>query len=121
MNGQERSERVKNCNTTIDGEQYYTSNNRALAGDALSVPFLLSSVAISLILTLCFGYTTYSQYQVSQWTLGTFCLFIVFLICLCSCLNSAMEVKTTQDDIANITNAKDARPCYSERDHKMIA
>lgn len=126
MNGEEnhgaQQRKVKNCNTTIYGQQYYTSGSTALAGtgDALSIPLLICSILVSMILSMCFGYVAYSQYQVSQWTIGTICLFIIFLICFGSCLKSVMEVKDAKDNLSNITNGKDSRPCYSESENKMI-
>jgi len=125
MNGEtphDEQQKVNNCNTTINGQQYYTSSSTALAGagDALSIPFLISSILVSLMLTMCFGYIAYSQYQVSQWTIGTICLFIIFLICLASCLKSTMEVKDAKDGLTNIPNQKGARPCYSESAKRMI-
>jgi len=114
---------INNCNFTLNGQEYYsTSVNKV--DDALSLPFIASSIFVSFIFVICAIYFTYSTYKITnQFTTPTVILLILGLCCLSSFVSFIINYYKTKNDLehpdtSNTSNL--SRPCYSTQKQIMI-
>lgn len=112
------------CNTTINSEEYYTGTDVALSafGGALSIPFILSSLFCSCIITSLLTVLAYTFYKGSEKKITTkvgitgICGIIFLLLSIYNIVN----YYKAKNQIQKLTNNPNARPCYSENKKQII-
>jgi hypothetical protein len=111
------------CNTTINSEEYYTSLNTAssIVGGTLSMPFIISSLSSSIIITIFLGFLARSYYKSAQ---KKFTFAVVFtIICALCFLSSTIQAMINLYNAKNklsLKNNPESRPCYSRTQQKLL-
>lgn len=109
---------VPNCNSTVNGVPYYDPQGGETVESKLSMPVLLSCIAMSTCFVALFGYNANSQLQQSGWSIWTICLIFLTICCCFSCARATYD--TTQTNNGPIP-ANMQHPCYSMKDKKIIS
>jgi hypothetical protein len=106
------------CNTTINNEEYYDKNILKNVGNVISIPFLCSSMCLTLIFTIVFGLFFKTKYSQSQFSFSSIILLLLFLCCLSSCLKYTKEIYVAKRAIS--TSESLVRPCYSSKNSNIV-
>ena len=112
------------CNTTVNSKEYYTDSGDALSafGGALSIPFIISSLLCSCIITsllTVLAYTFYSgSKKMTSKVVITITCCIMFLL---STIYNIINYYKATHKIKKLTNNPNARPCYSESKKQIIS
>lgn len=112
------------CNATINSEEYYTNADILFSvfGGAISIPFLVSSLICSSITTCLLTILAYSFYNKPEKKITVKLVFTVLccFIFLSSTIRSILYINKAKNQIKELTNNPNARPCYSENKKQII-
>lgn len=112
------------CNTIVNSQEYYTDGNVALSAfsGVVSIPFIISSLFFSCIITSLLTALAYSFYKGSEKKITTK-LVITGICCIIFFLSSVYNIVNyykAKDKIKQLTNNPNSRPCYSENKKQII-
>jgi hypothetical protein len=109
------------CNSSANGKEYYIPVEQmgGVVGNAVSIPFLISSISTTSCIAIIFGAIAlgikYGSKE-KKTSGGVITLVIFFFICLLSMIGSIVKMILNIKDIKN----SGQRPCYSEKEKKVI-
>jgi len=114
----------KKCNTSFNGEEYYTNDTQTLnvLSGTVSIPFLIGSIVCSIGFICLFSLIGLSIYKSSEkkMTVGMILTITCCLLCLASLIANIVNFSKAKNQIDNAKNNPEARPCYSEKQYKLI-
>jgi len=112
------------CNATVNSNEYYIDSDVAIsvAGGVVSMPFLISSIICSSIITCLLTMLAYSFYNKSEKKITVKLVFTVLccFIFLSSTIRSILYINKAKNQMTELTNNPNARPCYSENKKQII-
>lgn len=115
----------KRCNANVNGEEYYVSTEDALntVGGIFSLPFIISSLLCSACFMSVFIAIGVSIYNTSEQkvTGGMIFAIICCLLCLSLFISNIINYSRAKSNITSITSNPNSRPCYSDKQQKLIS
>jgi hypothetical protein len=114
----------KRCNAMVNNEEYYAGGEIALnaLGGIFSIPFILSSLLCSACFMSVFIAISVSIYNTSEqkMTGGMIFTIICCLLCLSLFISNIISYIRAKRNMDLLKTNPDARPCYSDKQQKII-
>ena len=115
----------KKCNMSINEDEYYDATGKdavAALGGIVSIPFILSSLITSACFMSVFMAISVSIYNTSEQKMTGGMIFAVIccLLCLSVFISNIVNYIKAKNNINSIKSNPTARPCYSDKQQKLI-
>jgi hypothetical protein len=110
-----------NCNATVNDYEFYDPNSAETLGKVASIPFLIISVIVTIIVICCSGCITKSMYSTSGWTFWSVVLSILCVLCSISCAKSSIDLYSNVSYAKEVQTKPGSRPCISSKTKTVLA
>jgi hypothetical protein len=114
----------KICNADVNGNEYYVDGEDALSvlGGIFSIPFIISSLLCSACFMSVFVAISVSIYNTSEQKMTGGMIFAVIccLLCLSLFVSNIFNYTKAKKNIDLIKTNTNSRPCYSNKQQKII-
>lgn len=110
---------MRQCNASIDGEEYYTDNLKDIGnlfGGAISTVMAV----IWGVLALIIGFVTYNAYNnlPYRYAISSIIVYIIFTLILFKFVQNIYDIFRDRHEIK--MNIQQGRPCFSKKQNKVI-
>lgn len=120
MSTQETQNNHPTCNTTISNYEFYDPNAVETLGKITSIPFLIGSIIVTIIITCCTGCITKSMYSTDGWTFWAIVLSVLCVLCLLSCGKSSIDLYSNMSYVKEVQTKPGSRPCISSSTKTLL-